>query len=93
MRKTDVNFNAFVYLPQHFFPISVLRIPPPLYFGRRGGRKHTRDLTHEIEERLELWDRGDVPTLWQHACKVLSFQQVRRAYAAPLRFMLIGSVR
>ena len=50
-----------------------------LYFGRRGGRRHVRDLAHEIERRLTLWDVDDVPTLWQEALASQAIRAVRRS--------------
>lgn len=44
-----------------------------LYLGRRGGRKYSRDLAHELGHRLELWDVDDIPSLYS------TFHQARRS--------------
>ena len=39
----------------------------PCSLEMRGGRKHAKDLTNEILSYLQLWENGDIASLWSSA--------------------------
>ena len=47
--------------------------------GKRGGRRHAKDITNEILSRLELWENGDIATLWTSAVNTAATRAARRS--------------
>ena len=61
-----------------------------LFLGKRGGRKHAKDLTDEILSRLKQWENGEIAALWTSAVTFATTTEARRM--SPLVFESHGGM-